>query len=99
MSAPFSRRVCLQPLHFTLITLRSLSLVFMTSMDQSEVVIAHSHYCRRCSSCRTWTRCETIEELQQVFSGLDGRPVKSCQKCRANVSLSIYGPSECQQRY
>ncbi|KAK9481453.1 hypothetical protein V1527DRAFT_493571 [Lipomyces starkeyi] len=53
-------------------------------MDQSEVVTADSHYCRRCSSCRTWTRCKTIEELQQVFSGLDGRPVKSCQTCRAN---------------
>ncbi|KAK9334731.1 hypothetical protein V1521DRAFT_374467 [Lipomyces starkeyi] len=55
----------------------------MTAMDQSEVVIADSHYCRRCSSCRTWTRCKTIEE-QQVFSGLDDRPVKSCQTCRAN---------------
>ncbi|KAK9371761.1 uncharacterized protein V1513DRAFT_454661 [Lipomyces chichibuensis] len=56
----------------------------MTAMDQIKAVTENSPYCRRCSSCRCWIRCTTIEELQQIFSSLDGRPLKSCQKCRAN---------------
>ncbi|KAK9430380.1 hypothetical protein V1505DRAFT_400265 [Lipomyces doorenjongii] len=47
-------------------------------MDQSEVVIENSHHCRRCSSCRSWIRCTTIDELQKILA--------SCQRCRANKS-------------
>ncbi|KAK9327510.1 hypothetical protein V1520DRAFT_42227 [Lipomyces starkeyi] len=53
-------------------------------MDQTEVAIEDSHYCPRCSSCHCWIRCTTIEELQQIFSSLEGRPLKTCQRCRAN---------------
>ncbi|KAK9352086.1 hypothetical protein V1523DRAFT_441396 [Lipomyces doorenjongii] len=51
-------------------------------MDQSEVT--DSKYCRKCLSCRSWIRCETLQGLQQMFVSIDGKPLKSCQRCRDN---------------
>ncbi|KAK9373817.1 uncharacterized protein V1513DRAFT_447650 [Lipomyces chichibuensis] len=53
-------------------------------LDQSEFVFKDSEYCRKCTSCRTWVRCETLQELQQMFVSLDGQPLRSCKKCREN---------------
>ncbi|KAK9432647.1 hypothetical protein V1505DRAFT_413521 [Lipomyces doorenjongii] len=51
-------------------------------MDQSEVT--DSKYCRKCVSCRSWIRCETLHGLQKMFVSIDGKPLKSCQRCRDN---------------
>ncbi|KAK9235732.1 hypothetical protein V1525DRAFT_320589, partial [Lipomyces kononenkoae] len=56
----------------------------MPAMDQSEVIVEDSKYCRKCASCRSWIRCETLQGLHQMFVGIDGKPLKSCQRCRDN---------------
>ncbi|KAK9243323.1 hypothetical protein V1506DRAFT_555486 [Lipomyces tetrasporus] len=45
------------------------------------------NYCRKCASCRSWIRCETLQGLQQMFVSFDGKPLKSCQN-RAAKSKS-----------
>ncbi|KAK9495651.1 hypothetical protein V1508DRAFT_409359 [Lipomyces doorenjongii] len=45
----------------------------MPNMDQSEVIVEDSKYCRKCASCRSWIRCETLQGLQQMFVGIDGK--------------------------
>ncbi|KAK9372115.1 uncharacterized protein V1513DRAFT_453287, partial [Lipomyces chichibuensis] len=35
-------------------------------VDQSEFVFKNSKYCRKCTPCRTWVRCETLQELQRA---------------------------------
>ncbi|KAJ8100202.1 hypothetical protein POJ06DRAFT_295299 [Lipomyces tetrasporus] len=57
-------------------------------MDQSEVALKDSNYCRKCASCRTWIRCEALHVLQQMFVSIDGQPLKSCKRCRDNVTDS-----------
>ncbi|KAK9326877.1 hypothetical protein V1520DRAFT_372447 [Lipomyces starkeyi] len=58
----------------------------MATMDQAEVIIEDSKYCRKCASCRSWIRCDTLQALQQMFFGFDGKRLKSCKRCRDNIS-------------
>ncbi|KAK9427224.1 hypothetical protein V1505DRAFT_57657, partial [Lipomyces doorenjongii] len=53
-------------------------------MDNSQVAVKDGKYCRKCAPCRSWTRCDTLRELQMAFTGTDGNPFKSCNKCRSN---------------
>ncbi|KAK9326979.1 hypothetical protein V1520DRAFT_394188 [Lipomyces starkeyi] len=53
-------------------------------MDNSQITVKDGKYCRKCASCRSWTRCDTLRELQMAFTGIDGKPFKSCTKCRTN---------------
>ncbi|KAK9343349.1 hypothetical protein V1522DRAFT_386389 [Lipomyces starkeyi] len=56
----------------------------MATMDQAEVIIEDSKYCRKCASCRSWIRCDILQALQQMFVGFDGKRLKSCKRCRDN---------------
>ncbi|KAK9311039.1 hypothetical protein V1524DRAFT_342585, partial [Lipomyces starkeyi] len=56
----------------------------MATMDQAKVIIEDSKYCRKCASCRSWIRCDTLQALQQMFVGFDGKRLKSCKRCRDN---------------
>ncbi|KAK9490386.1 hypothetical protein V1508DRAFT_425037 [Lipomyces doorenjongii] len=58
-------------------------------MDQVEVIYKDSQYCRKCPSCRRQIRCDTLQELANVFAGLDGQAFRSCLKCRSKVSLLL----------
>ncbi|KAJ8096469.1 hypothetical protein POJ06DRAFT_203943 [Lipomyces tetrasporus] len=51
-------------------------------MDQVEVTVTDSQYCRKCPSCRRQIRCDTLKELAEMFTAPDGQAFKSCQKCR-----------------
>ncbi|KAK9236379.1 hypothetical protein V1525DRAFT_218778 [Lipomyces kononenkoae] len=52
-------------------------------MDQVEVIFKDSQYCRKCPSCRRQIRCDTLQELANVFAGVDGQAFRSCLKCRS----------------
>ncbi|KAK9347860.1 hypothetical protein V1522DRAFT_334942, partial [Lipomyces starkeyi] len=56
------------------------------TMDYSQVTVKNAKYCRKCASCRSWIRCDTLQELQMAFTGIDGKCFKSCNKCRSNVT-------------
>ncbi|KAK9487534.1 hypothetical protein V1527DRAFT_495035 [Lipomyces starkeyi] len=49
-------------------------------MDHAEVIIEDSKYCRKCASCRSWIRCDTLQALQHMFVGLDGKPLKRTRR-------------------
>ncbi|KAK9351085.1 hypothetical protein V1523DRAFT_417796 [Lipomyces doorenjongii] len=48
-------------------------------MDNVEVTVTDSQYCRKCPSCRR-RFVGTLEELAEMFTGVDGQAF--CQKCR-----------------
>ncbi|KAK9481607.1 hypothetical protein V1527DRAFT_100574 [Lipomyces starkeyi] len=51
-------------------------------MDGRQVAVGDSKYCQKCAACRTRVCCDTLQELQQMYSGMDGRVFKTCKKCR-----------------
>ncbi|KAK9242377.1 hypothetical protein V1506DRAFT_547713 [Lipomyces tetrasporus] len=51
-------------------------------MDQTEVTVEDSQYCRKCPACRCWIRRDTLRELENTFAGPDGQVFRSCQRCR-----------------
>ncbi|KAK9371440.1 uncharacterized protein V1513DRAFT_407266, partial [Lipomyces chichibuensis] len=51
-------------------------------MEGRQVAVGDSKYCQKCAACRTQVCCDTLQELQQMYSGVDGRVFKTCKKCR-----------------
>ncbi|KAK9486607.1 hypothetical protein V1527DRAFT_462948 [Lipomyces starkeyi] len=43
------------------------------TMDGLQVTDVDSKYCQKCAACRTRVCCDTLQELQQMYSGMDGR--------------------------
>ncbi|KAK9426904.1 hypothetical protein V1505DRAFT_402832 [Lipomyces doorenjongii] len=58
-------------------------------MDNVEVTVMDSQYCRKCPSCRRRFVCDTLEELAEMFTGVDGQAFKSCQKCRDKARKTV----------
>ncbi|KAK9311304.1 hypothetical protein V1524DRAFT_450381 [Lipomyces starkeyi] len=50
-------------------------------MEEPHVTVIDSKYCQNCAACRTLVRCDTLQELQQMYSGRDGHAFKTCRKC------------------
>ncbi|KAK9326540.1 hypothetical protein V1520DRAFT_372680 [Lipomyces starkeyi] len=53
-------------------------------MDNSQITVKDGKYCQKCAPCRSWTRSDTLRELQMAFTGIDGKPFKICTKCHSN---------------
>ncbi|KAK9482490.1 hypothetical protein V1527DRAFT_415131 [Lipomyces starkeyi] len=51
-------------------------------MDELQVTVIDAKYRKKCAACRTQVCCDTLQELQQMYSGMDGRVFKTCKKCR-----------------
>ncbi|KAK9482913.1 hypothetical protein V1527DRAFT_521761 [Lipomyces starkeyi] len=51
-------------------------------MNGPQVTMVDSKYCQKCAACRTLVCCDTLKELQQMYSGRDGHAFKTCKKCR-----------------
>ncbi|KAK9346261.1 hypothetical protein V1522DRAFT_380929, partial [Lipomyces starkeyi] len=44
--------------------------------------VVDSKYRQKCAACRTMVCCDTLQELQQMYSGRNGLAFKTCKKCR-----------------
>jgi hypothetical protein len=58
-------------------------------MEEPQVTVIDSKYCQNCAACRTLVRCDTLQELQQMYSGRDGHAFKTCRKCGDRVGREI----------
>ncbi|KAK9314951.1 hypothetical protein V1524DRAFT_380612 [Lipomyces starkeyi] len=58
-------------------------------MSEPQVTVIGSKYCQKCAACRTLVRCDTLQELQQMYSGRDVHAFKTCKKCRDRVGREI----------
>ncbi|KAJ8100274.1 hypothetical protein POJ06DRAFT_281389 [Lipomyces tetrasporus] len=55
-------------------------------MEPSGFALHDSNYSQKCVSCGTLVCCETFQELQKMFITADGRPAKTCKRCRDNAT-------------
>ncbi|KAK9427486.1 hypothetical protein V1505DRAFT_35291 [Lipomyces doorenjongii] len=53
-------------------------------MEPSGFALHDSNYSQKCVSCGTLVCCETLQDLQKMFITADGRPAKTCKRCRDN---------------
>ncbi|KAK9243568.1 hypothetical protein V1506DRAFT_381246 [Lipomyces tetrasporus] len=54
-------------------------------MEPSGFALHDSNYSQKCVSCGTLVCCETFQDLQKMFITADGRPAKTCKRCRDNA--------------
>ncbi|KAK9481502.1 hypothetical protein V1527DRAFT_499700 [Lipomyces starkeyi] len=58
-------------------------------MEPSGFALHGSNYSQKCVSCGTLVCCQTLQDLQNMFITADGRPAKTCTRCRDNASIVI----------
>ncbi|KAK9318744.1 hypothetical protein V1517DRAFT_355549 [Lipomyces orientalis] len=54
-------------------------------MEPSGFSLHGSNYSQKCVFCFTLVCGETLQDLQKMFTTADGRPAKTCKRCRDNA--------------